>query len=182
LSRRGVGVRFAERRTARASPPGGVSATAASRRQRPYTGYEQKGGVLAGGGASHVVRDAPWIDTCASTPRLWSDQGIRDPLRRMGGESLAKGIRTCAPLVLTTVAITDHRYLCPAPSAARRKTRTTHWSTQVARGPAARPRRHATRRNPRGPLQPQRTRHRTASNAEPGEAETPRPRLICGRT
>ena len=34
----------------------------------------------------------------------------------MGAESLAKGIRTCALLVLTTVAITDHRYLYPAPS------------------------------------------------------------------
>jgi hypothetical protein len=34
----------------------------------------------------------------------------------MVAESLAEGIRTCALLVLTTVAITDHRcYLCPAP-------------------------------------------------------------------
>jgi hypothetical protein len=44
----------------------------------------------------------------------------------MGAESLTKGIRTCALLVLTTVAITDHRYLCPAPSPARRHARTTH--------------------------------------------------------
>ena len=35
----------------------------------------------------------------------------------MGAESLAEGIRTCALLALTTVAITDRRrYLCPAPS------------------------------------------------------------------
>jgi hypothetical protein len=32
----------------------------------------------------------------------------------MGAESLVEGIRTRALLVLTTVAITDHRYLCPA--------------------------------------------------------------------
>ena len=50
----------------------------------------------------------------------------------MGAECLTEGIRTCALLVLTTVAITDHRcYLCPAPSAARRQTRTTHWSTAI---------------------------------------------------
>src|SRR3954471_11606138 len=30
---------------------------------------------------SHVVRDPPRIETCASTPRLWSDLGIRDALR-----------------------------------------------------------------------------------------------------
>ena len=29
-----------------------------------------------------------------------------------------KGIRTCALLGVTTVATTDHRYLCPAPSVA----------------------------------------------------------------
>jgi hypothetical protein len=38
----------------------------------------------------------------------------------MGAEGLAEGIRTCALPVLTTVAITDHRYLRPARSTARR--------------------------------------------------------------
>jgi hypothetical protein len=48
----------------------------------------------------------------------------------MGAKNLAKGIRTCALLVLTTVAITDYRcYLCPAPSPGRRQARTTQWST-----------------------------------------------------
>ena len=39
-------------------------------------------------------------------------------------------IETCALLVLTTVAMTDHRcHLCAAPSATRRQARTTDWST-----------------------------------------------------
>src|SRR6266487_346860 len=52
---------------------------------------------------------------------------------------------------------TDHRYLCSAPSAARRQACTVHWSTQVARGAAAARRRHATRHARGHPLAAQTT-------------------------
>ena len=48
---------------------------------------------------SHVVRDPPRIETCASAPRLWSDLGIRDPLwsPRQARSASTRGFGTCAP-------------------------------------------------------------------------------------
>jgi hypothetical protein len=99
----------------------------------------------------------------------------------MGVKSVAKGIRTCALLVLTTVAITDHRDLCPAPSVGAKAG--PHNSGVDASGARA-SRRSAPAAMRRGvtleePPQAQRGRPRTASAVQPGEAETPRPRL-CG--
>jgi hypothetical protein len=51
--------------------------------------------------------DPPWIETCASTPRLWSDLGIRDPLRspRWARSASRRGSGTKARWFITLLAI-----------------------------------------------------------------------------
>src|SRR4029453_1381580 len=88
----------------------------------------------------------------------------------MGAKSVAKGIRTCALLVLTTVPITDHRDLRPAPSVGAKAGPHTGVA-QLARGlgpvGAAATRRGAPSRNHRRPSAVDPVRRQLYSPAEP---------------
>jgi hypothetical protein len=104
-------LRLSEQRTARIVPAGRSHSDrgplGGSGHEPPTTTNMPFWLVLA---RSHVVPDAPPIETCASTPRLWSELGIRDATEpSMGMRSVAKGIRTCALLVPTTVSPRSRR-------------------------------------------------------------------------
>jgi hypothetical protein len=73
---------------------------------------------------SHVVRDPPRIETCASAPRLWRDQGIRDAVRsprwaRRASRRVPRGgdsdLRAAGVTTLADNALKDAAPLDPQP-------------------------------------------------------------------